>query len=200
MKLHTANSPWTMRLVFAFSLCFAVNAAYSQVNVINKPFRSATTNTGAQPAQDLGITPYTPQGSAQGFMAPVPFQPAPNHRVDQVPPQQGNFQPGPPPFNATGYATAMLPQRWDVYAEDQKLSRALQRWTAQERLQFFYEAPKEPVAVRASYIGTFDQVVPALMDDTAASGYPLHACRYDNALRVLHVSQPCPQKLVNSEK
>lgn len=85
-------------------------------------------------------------------------------------------------------------QRWEVLVEDQKLSRALWRWAQQEGIQFFWEAPKDLVAVKASYTGSFAKAVTELMQDTSASSYPLRACRYDNALRILHTSQSCPSK------
>lgn len=111
----------------------------------------------------------------------------------------------PPATSAQPVAPAVQPaaaqlQRWEVLPEDRKLSRALLRWATQERLQFFYEAPKDPVAVRATYFGSFDQAVPELMDDTQVSGYPLRACRYNNALRVRHASQSCPLKQTTNEK
>lgn len=93
----------------------------------------------------------------------------------------------------TSVATA-TPQRWEVLSEDQKLSRALWRWTQQEGIQFFWEAPNDLLAVKASYAGSFATAVLALMEDTASSAYPLRACRYDNALRIIHTSKTCTAK------
>lgn len=132
--------------------------------------------------------PYraTPQ-QAPAPASGIPFDAAPSAQL---------FQPAP---TAAQPLTPQL-QRWEVLPEDRKLSRALLRWATQERLQFFYEAPQDPVAVRATYFGTFDQAVPELMDDTQVSGYPLRACRYNNALRVRHASQSCPAKQTSNEK
>ncbi len=163
-------------LVCAVSCILLSNVVNAQVRVIDRAYRPA-----AQPSSgQLNSIPFDPPATGQVNQAQL-FAPA-----NSMPPQ--------------AHPAYVPAQRWDVYVEDQKLSRALMRWASVERLQFFYEAPKEPVAVRASYSGSFDQAVPALMEDTAASGYPLHACRYDNALRVLHVSQPCPPKQSSAGK
>lgn len=94
------------------------------------------------------------------------------------------------PVQAPSVATVPT-KRWEVLLSDQTLSRALARWAREENLQFFWEAPRDLLAVRAAYIGNFEAAIRAVMVDSPTSGYPLHACQYDNSVRVLHTSQPC---------
>ena len=108
--------------------------------------------------------------------------------------EQSANQTGVSPVPVLAPPAAISPQQWDVFAEDQKLSRAISRWTQKEGIQFFWEAPKDLVAVKASYYGSYAKAISDLMLDTPASGYPLHACRYDNSIRILHTSQTCPVK------
>lgn len=112
---------------------------------------------------DLSIAPYAPPVAAP---APVPQVVAP---------------------------VAVPAKRWFVYAEDQTLSRALGRWAREEKLPFFWEAPMDIQAVPASYVGNYEAAMLGVMLDSPKSGYPLHACKYDNSIRVLHQSQPCVQ-------
>jgi hypothetical protein len=134
-------------------------------------------------------------GSAQAQVTIVdkPYQPAAVQGALQlqIAPYAGSVQTMPvAPVQAPVAAPAPL-KRWEILPEDQTLSRALARWAREERLQFFWEAPRDLLAVRASYAGTFEAAIRGVMVDSPTSGYPLHACQYDNSIRVLHTSQPC---------
>lgn len=128
-------------------------------------------------------------------LAQVQIIDRPYRQVQRLEGPQGNELFLPATVQPTLMAAAPAPvQRFDVLVEDKKLSYALWRWAQVEGLELFYEAPKDIVAVRASYRGTFQHAITSAMLDTSSSGYPLHACRYDNAIRILHTSQTCPVK------
>ncbi len=76
-------------------------------------------------------------------------------------------------------------------ASDGTLSRALTRWADEVNVQLVWEAPKDKPALRASYQGSLDDALTEVMNDTQFSDYQLHACAFDNVIRILHVSQSC---------
>lgn len=156
-----------LKAVFTVAVAmFLIGAAQAQVVMVDKPYRQQPA-PGA--AIDLPIAPYA---------APAPA----TTPVSQVAPVVA--------AQAAPIATAPA-KRWEVLPSDQTLSRALARWAREENLQFFWEAPRDLLAVRASYTGSFEAAVQGVMVDSPKSGYPLHACQYENSVRVLHTSQPC---------
>ncbi len=74
---------------------------------------------------------------------------------------------------------------------DGSLSKALMRWSRVGGIPLLWEATKDLPAVNAKYQGEYVEVLEQIMRDSSRSQYPLHACVYDNIVRVLHVSQSC---------
>jgi hypothetical protein len=89
---------------------------------------------------------------------------------------------------------------WEIRLADNNLSRALTRWAAAapDKLPILWEASSDLPAVAARYSGDFLSAIEQVMRDTGNSQYPLHACAYDNVVRVLHVSQPCVRTAVTA--
>lgn len=96
-----------------------------------------------------------------------------------------------PTRTASTVAAAPPPHTWEIQLSDGTLSKALIRWSRGSELPVSWEAGKDFPATKATYGGSFLDAVEQVMTDTARSQYPLHACAYDNVLRVLHVSQSC---------
>jgi len=97
-----------------------------------------------------------------------------------------------PAMSASAVALEIRPaRRWEVKASDGTLSRALTRWADEVNAQLVWEAPKDKPALRAVYQGSLDEALTAVMSDTQFSDYQLHACAFDNVIRILHVSQSC---------
>lgn len=97
-----------------------------------------------------------------------------------------------PAAAASAVALEIRPaRRWDVKTSDGTLSRALTRWADEVNVQLVWEAPKDKPALRAVYQGSLDDALTAVMGDTQFSDYQLHACAFDNVIRILHVSQSC---------
>jgi toxin co-regulated pilus biosynthesis protein Q len=96
-----------------------------------------------------------------------------------------------PPARSVAPAPAPVQQEWRIELADASLSRALRRWARDARYPVMWEAPKDLPAVAASYKGDFLAALTKVMEDSQQSAYPLHACAYDNVVRVLHVSQAC---------
>lgn len=186
MRHSFFHSHVAKRLAFAFVCLSLLSAAHSQVNVIDKPYRPAGGTAGAP---DLAIQPNTPSPSVP---APQVVPQPPPTRLTPVITQMLVNQSIPTVAAPAAPQSAVAPvQRWEVLTEDQKLSRTIARWARKEMLDTFYEAPKDLVAVKANYTGTFAEAVTQLMLDTPSSGYPLRACQYDNSIRILHLSQSC---------
>jgi hypothetical protein len=80
---------------------------------------------------------------------------------------------------------------WNVERTDGSLARSLRRWGEQAQYPVLWEADKDLPAVRAAYRGTFIAALEQLMRDTQNSAYPLHACAYDNVVRVINTSVAC---------
>jgi hypothetical protein len=91
------------------------------------------------------------------------------------------------------------PSTFEITSEDETLSLALRRWAANAGYQLAWEAGKD-FAARATTYNSPDVVsaIEAVMNDTAHSNYPLHACAYDNkVIRILQIAQGCGK--TNSE-
>lgn len=88
-------------------------------------------------------------------------------------------------------AVAKPLQEWQIRNTDGTLSKALARWAASSTPPISWEAEKDFPATNATYHGTYFEVLEQVMRDTARSQYPLHACVYQNVIRVLHASQSC---------
>lgn len=95
------------------------------------------------------------------------------------------------PFQSAVQAQRIKPQSWRVELSDGSLSKALLRWSRLAGSPLLWEAPKDLPVVMAVYQGDFIAAIEQVMRDSANSSYPLHACVYDNVVRVLHVSQNC---------
>lgn len=162
----TPIRPLTLTIMAIAVTVWTASQAQAQVNVLDKPYRTAAVT--APPFIDLPIKRFVAPGLATATST------APASELVAT------------PVNAPEITI-----HWDVLPEDQTLSRALGRWTRVVGLQFFWEAPKDLVAVKATYSGSFNEALQTVMLDSPTSGYPLHACRHDNAIRVLHTSQPC---------
>lgn len=80
---------------------------------------------------------------------------------------------------------------WHIRNTDSTLSKALARWALGSTPPISWEAEKDFPATNAVYQGTYLGVVEQVMRDTARSQYPLHACVYQNVVRILHASQSC---------
>lgn len=80
---------------------------------------------------------------------------------------------------------------WRIELNDGSLSRALRRWAREARYPILWEAPKDLPAVAATYRASYLDAIKQVMEDSQNSSYPLHACAYDNVVRVLHTSQAC---------
>lgn len=81
---------------------------------------------------------------------------------------------------------------WRITPTDNTISAALTRWGSQAGYQVVWQAEKDLPAFGAVYSGGFEAVIESLMNDTVHSGYPLHACLYDNkVVRILHITQSC---------
>ena len=85
-------------------------------------------------------------------------------------------------------------QTWTVQARDITLSTTLTRWGHPGNYQVLWAASKDLPAMNATYQGSFEVALESLMEDTKHSGYPLHACLYNNkVVRILHATQSCDQ-------
>jgi hypothetical protein len=82
-------------------------------------------------------------------------------------------------------------REWKVMPGDRSLARALARWAKDAEYPVIWEADKELPAFNASYHGSFMAALEQLMVDSGNSAYPVHACAYDNLVRVIHDSQAC---------
>lgn len=103
-----------------------------------------------------------------------------------------NYDASPPKFEVFAGDVPKTAPTFDISADDLTLSISLRKWGKQAGYQIVWDAPKDLMAVNASYAGPIIDAVTKLMGDTAYSDYPLHACAYQNKVfRILHVSQPC---------
>jgi len=118
-------------------------------------------------------------------IAPAPLQ------LPVAPAASGSLPVAAPQARPAAPAPAPAQQEWRIELADASLSRALRRWARDARYPVMWEAPKDLPAVAASYKGDFLAALTRVMEDSQQSAYPLHACAYDNVVRVLHVSQAC---------
>ncbi len=88
-------------------------------------------------------------------------------------------------------AAVAASRRWEIRLSDQMLSKALIRWSRDAGMPIMWGAPNDLVAVSAVYTGDFYYALESVMRDTLKSAYPLHACAYDNVVRILHTTQSC---------
>lgn len=88
----------------------------------------------------------------------------------------------------------VIAEMWNVVVRDITLSSTLTRWGQPGGYQVLWAATKDLPAMNATYKGSFEEALENLMVDTKHSGYPLHACLYNNkVVRVLHATQSCNQ-------
>ena len=95
--------------------------------------------------------------------------------------------------NKTAVTTDVQVSEFQITSEDETLSLALRRWSTKAGYQLAWEAGKD-FSARATTYNSVDVIsaIESVMNDTAHSNYPLHACVYDNkVIRVLQVSQGC---------
>ena len=116
-----------------------------------------------------------PRLNAPPSMAPVAASVAPVAPASAVPPI------------AIAANAAMV---WHILASDGSLSKTLARWS-RGRVPIAWEADKDFPAIDATYHGDYFAALEQVMKDTAHSQYPLHACVYDNVIRILHITQSC---------
>jgi hypothetical protein len=82
-------------------------------------------------------------------------------------------------------------REWQITAADGSLARALARWAKDADYPVLWEADKELPAIPARYEGSFMSAVEQVMRDSGNSAYPVHACAYDNLVRVIQDAQVC---------
>lgn len=107
----------------------------------------------------------------------------------------GGTEKGPQPLiiPQVQISAAMIPE-WRITQNDATISNAVNRWATQSGYQIVWQAEKDLPSYIANYQGSFEAALESLMTDTKHSGYPLHACLYDNkVVRILHVTQSCGQ-------
>jgi len=116
--------------------------------------------------------------------------PAGSENIQRVP---QSFSDGAPklPFAPAPELAREKAREWRVEGADGSLSRALRRWSRDAGYPLLWEAEKDLPAVGATYHGSFIAALEQLMRDTQNSAYPLHACAYDNLVRVIHATQAC---------
>ena len=166
------NIPFPSRisaLALFFALPWIATTAAAQVQMLDRPYRSAV-----KPAQAPSIPPQ--------FDLPVDAMPSVRPALPVAVPVPVPFVAAPP--------IAVIPS-WEIQLADGSLSKALMRWSRVGGLPLLCEATKDLPAVNAKYQGEYIDVLEQVMRDSARSQYPLHACAYDNVVRVLHVSQSC---------
>lgn len=83
------------------------------------------------------------------------------------------------------------PNSWEVRPADQTLAVAFQRWGAQAQVPVIWDVSRDFPAVRAQYKGDFYGAIEAAMVDTRFSDIPLHACVYNNAVRIVRLTEFC---------
>lgn len=167
--------------------------AQAQITMEDRPYRAAPRSAlrpGSEPAarnqlaadaDDLPID--APASSSPG--APV----APAVRLGTVPGSRATV--------VAAVPSAPAKPVWTILPTDRFVSKALIRWATegsangQSTLPILWNAPKDLPAVRATYTGDFLTVIEQVMVDSRNGEYPVHACAYDNLVRVLHTSQPC---------
>lgn len=88
-------------------------------------------------------------------------------------------------------ATKPVPEIWKVEATDVTLSRTLKRWAEKSGMPVVWDAEQDKPALAGQYEGTFEEAVEKLMIDSKYSRYKVHACAFDNVIRILHESQLC---------
>ncbi len=157
-------------LTLATATLMATNAL-AQVQVLDKPYRSAAPETGFE--LPIDARPVITRAAPPPAAAPAAITPTPTPVV-----------PAPAPV------TPPLPS-WDIQVADGSLSKALMRWSRTARIPTLWEAAKDLPAINARYQGDYVEALEQVMRDSARSQYPLHACVYDNVVRILHVSQSC---------
>ncbi len=98
-------------------------------------------------------------------------------------------------------ATAPKNTAFVIRTEDETLSLALRRWIGTAGYQLAWEAGKDFAARETTYNSPdLISAIEGVMNDTAQSNYPLHACVYDNkVIRILQISQGCG-RVVTGEK
>lgn len=91
---------------------------------------------------------------------------------------------------------------FSINSDDETLFLALRRWSTNAGYQLVWEAGKDFPARATSY-KTSDLIsaIESVMNDTANSNFPLHACVYDNkVIRVLQISQGCGKTNLEDQK
>lgn len=181
-----------LHLVLVALVLGGVTSAQSQVVIESKPFRAQRT-AQARPA--------APAAAEQPFELPIEAYVAP--AAPAAPSARSAAPAGLPSATAVAPSPAAAPAPapvWEIRLADNNLSRALTRWAAAapDKLPILWEASSDLPAVAARYSGDFLSAIEQVMRDTGNSQYPLHACAYDNVVRVLHVSQPCVRTAVTA--
>ncbi len=139
----------------------------------------------------IAMLACTAAGAQSVRTSPEAFPIAPPSLQLPVAPAAAGALPVAPPARSVAPVPAPVLQEWRIELADASLSRALRRWARDARYPVMWEAPKDLPAVAASYKGDFLAALTKVMEDSQQSAYPLHACAYDNVVRVLHVSQAC---------
>lgn len=120
----------------------------------------------------------------------LPFEKPKTSVAPVMPPSQQKTMPPQALQQQVGAITTGLD--WRITPTDNTISAALTRWGSQAGYQVVWQAEKDLPAFGAVYSGGFEAVIESLMNDTVHSGYPLHACLYDNkVVRILHITQSC---------
>ena len=174
---------------------FALNQNKLLINSVN----DTSEGERSQEAVSALISPKLATSEAVA-VAKVPIQtqqlspPKPIKDVDTSPVLQTPIA----PFVPTSPKTSA----YIIRSEDETLSLALRRWIGSAGYQLVWEAGKDFAARETTY-NSLDllSAIEAVMNDTAHSNYPLHACVYDNkVIRILQVAQGCGRSISEDSK
>lgn len=88
---------------------------------------------------------------------------------------------------------AKADQVWQIRISDETVFGAIKRWSKIAGYQLSWETDNRdfPAQLEASYPGDFEQAVGGVMASLERSQYPLRACLFDNAIRVIHKAKRC---------
>lgn len=175
-------------IVAGIALSAVAVPSMAQISSATREAAFASVGTAVGQRQDPPAA-VAPIAAAQGLtVVDKPFEVP---RVDpKLPLEPPPARPAPPPAPAPVVAPPPA-QEWKIEASDGFLSRALRRWARDAKFPILWQAPKDLPAVPAVYRGDFLTALKRLMEDSTRSDYPLHACAYENVVRVLHDSQSC---------
>ena len=176
-----------------------LGAAHGQVVIEARPFRDPRNVQAAQTAQTRPPSDQPFEWPIEPYVEPRVTR-APSGRPTGAKPQVETPAAAP---SVTAIATANSPavKVWAILPSDGYVSRALSRWASSGdgTLPVLWSAHKDIPAVKAVYSGDFMAALEKTMIDSQNGDFPVHACVYDNVVRILHTSQACIRNKRSSE-